>query len=111
MEKDNVLSSVSNAIKILRSFKMEHPQKGVRELAAELGIGKSSVQRILVTLASKGLVRKNSETNKYELGLSVLELSSIVLAHLDLHAEALPVITKLANTLKETSHLAILDNL
>ncbi|MGJ7913052.1 IclR family transcriptional regulator [Neobacillus sp. LXY-1] len=111
MEKEHVLSSVNNAIKILRSFKMENPQKGVRELAAELGLGKSSVQRILATLAKEGLVRKNSETNKYELGLSVLELSSIVLGHIDLHKEALPIITKLANTFKETSHLAILDNL
>lgn len=111
MEKENVLSSVSNAIKILRSFKMEQPQKGVRELAAELGLGKSSVQRILATLAKEGLVRKNSETNKYELGLSVLELSSIVLGHIDLHTEALPIITKIANTFKETSHLAVLDNL
>ncbi|WP_066307918.1 IclR family transcriptional regulator [Bacillus sp. FJAT-29814] len=111
MEKENALSSVSNAIKILRSFKMEQPQKGVRELAAELGLGKSSVQRILATLAKEGLVRKNSETNKYELGLSVLELSSIVLGHIDLHTEALPIITKIANTFKETSHLAILDNL
>lgn len=111
MEKENVLSSVSNAIKILRSFKMEHPQKGVRELAAELGLGKSSVHRILATLAKEGLVRKNNETNKYELGLSVLELSSIVLGHIDLHTEALPIITKLANTFRETSHLAVLDNL
>lgn len=111
MEQVNFLSSVSNAIKILRSFKMDQPQKGVRELAAELGLGKSSVQRILATLANEGLVRKNNETNKYELGLSVLELSSIVLGHIDLHTEALPVITKLANTFNETSHLAILDNL
>jgi IclR family transcriptional regulator, KDG regulon repressor len=110
MEQGNLLSSVSNAIKILRSFKMEQPQKGVRELAAELGIGKSSVQRILATLASEGLVRKNDETNKYQLGISVLELSSIVLGHIDLHNEALPVITKMANTFKETSHLSIMDN-
>ena len=53
---------------------MDHPQKGVRELAAELGLGKSSVQRILATLASEGLVQKNTDTNKYELGLSVVEL-------------------------------------
>ncbi|WP_413299769.1 IclR family transcriptional regulator [Bacillus sp. 1P10SD] len=110
MEQENLLSSVSNAIKILRAFKMDRPQKGVRELAGELGIGKSSVQRILATLASEGLVRKNEESNKYELGLSVLELSSIVLGHIDLHNEALPIITKVANTFKETSHIAILDN-
>src|SRR5690606_12268721 len=81
------------------------------ELARELDIGKSSVQRILTTLAANGFVRKNEETNKYELGISVLQLSSIFLEQIDLHQEALPIVTKLAHTHNETSHLAILENL
>lgn len=109
--QENVLSSVKNAIRILRSFKMDDPQKGVRELAVELGISKSSVQRILTTLATEGFVRKNEETNKYELGLSVLELSSIFLGHIDLHTEAMPIIHQLAEKCSETVHLAVLENL
>ncbi|ULT54923.1 IclR family transcriptional regulator [Neobacillus drentensis] len=108
-EQDKLLSSVKSAIKILRAFKMDQPQKGVRELANELGLGKSSVQRILTTLASEGLVQKNKETNKYELGLSVVELSSIVLGNIDLHRESRPILTDLANKYGETAHLAILD--
>jgi IclR family transcriptional regulator, KDG regulon repressor len=110
IEQTNLLSSVRNALKILRSFKMEEPQKGVRELANELGLGKSSVQRILATLASEGFVKKNKETNKYELGVSVLELSSIVLGHLDLHNEALPIIKNLVEKWNETSHLSVLED-
>ncbi|MBY0149487.1 IclR family transcriptional regulator [Neobacillus niacini] len=108
-EQEKLLSSVKNAIKILRAFKMDQPQKGVRELANELGLGKSSVQRILATLASEGLVKKNKETNKFELGLSVVELSSIVLGNIDLHTESRPILTDLANKCGETAHLAILD--
>ncbi len=110
-EQDNLLSSVKNTLRILRSFSMEQPQRGVRELADELGISKSSVQRILVTLASEGFVKKNNETNKYELGVSVLQLSSIVLGHLDLHNEALPIIKNLVEKCKETSHIAVLEDL
>ncbi|MDQ0218019.1 IclR family transcriptional regulator [Peribacillus cavernae] len=110
-EQENLLSSVNNALKVLRSFKMEQPQKGVRELADELGLGKSSVQRILATLAADGFVKKNKETNKYELGVSVLELSSIVLGHLDLHNEALPIIKSLVEKWTETSHLSVLEDL
>lgn len=110
-EQENVLSSVRNALKVLSSFKMEQPQKGVRELAEELGLGKSSVQRILATLASEGFVKKNKETNKYELGVSVLELSSIVLGHLDLHNESLPIIKSLVEKWNETSHLSVLEDL
>ena len=110
-ESAKLLSSVSNAIIILKAFSMVEPQKGVRQLATELGLGKSSVQRILATLLHHGFVRKNEETNKYELGISVLELSSIFLGHIDLHHEALPIVTKLAHTYNETAHLAILDKL
>ncbi|MGJ9459824.1 IclR family transcriptional regulator [Oceanobacillus sp. CF4.6] len=111
LESKKLLSSVNNSMRVLRAFTMDQPQKGVRELAKELGIGKSSVQRILTTLAANGFVRKNEETNKYELGISVLELSSIFLEHIDLHHEAFPIVTKLAHTHKETSHLAILSNM
>ncbi|WP_087974908.1 IclR family transcriptional regulator [Oceanobacillus rekensis] len=111
LESKKLLSSVNNSMRVLRAFTMDQPQKGVRELAKELDIGKSSVQRILTTLAANDFVRKNEETNKYELGISVLELSSIFLEHIDLHHEAFPIVTKLAHTHKETSHLAILDKL
>lgn len=90
---------------------MEEPQKGVRELAAELNISKSSVQRILITLASEGFIKKNEETRKYELGVSSLELSSIILANMELHTESLPAIENLAKRSQLTSHLAILENL
>ncbi|WP_078429333.1 IclR family transcriptional regulator [Alkalihalobacterium alkalinitrilicum] len=106
-ENTNHLSSVKNTLKILRAFEMGKPQKGVRELASELNMGKSSVQRILATLASEGFVRKNEETNKYELGVSVLELSSIVLGNLDIYTEAQSIIKSLAEKSKETSHIAI----
>jgi IclR family transcriptional regulator, KDG regulon repressor len=68
IEQENLLSSVRNTLKILRSFKMEKPQKGVRELADELGLGKSSVQRILATLASEGFVKKMKKQKNMNLG-------------------------------------------
>lgn len=110
-DSNKLLSSVSSALLILKAFTMDEPQKGVRQLASELGISKSSVQRSLSTLHQYGFVRKNEETNKYELGLSVLELSSIFLNKIDLHKEAMPILMKLANTHRETAHLAILDHL
>ncbi len=110
-DSTKLLSSVNNALLILKSFTMDDPQKGVRQLANELRVSKSSVQRSLSTLLQHGFVRKNEETNKYELGLSVLELSSIFLNQIDLHKVAMPLLIKLANTHRETAHLAILDNL
>ncbi|WP_170140708.1 IclR family transcriptional regulator [Oceanobacillus arenosus] len=111
MAETELLSSLSNALRILEAFKIDDPQKGVREIAQELEIPKSTVHRILHTLSHYGYVRKDHETNKYELGLSILELNTIFLTNLDLHTEALPIVEKLAETYRETSHLAVLDHL
>ena len=88
-EKNNELSSVKNALRVLRSFTMDNNQRGVLELSKELEISKSSVHRILQTLASEGFVKKAKQSSKYELGISVVELNSIYLKHLDIYEESL----------------------
>ncbi|HZG70865.1 MAG TPA: helix-turn-helix domain-containing protein, partial [Chondromyces sp.] len=75
---DYLLSSVKNALRLLRSFSMEEPEKKVTELASSLGLGKSTVSRLLATLASEGFVIKDPATQKYRLGLSILHLNTIV---------------------------------
>ena len=105
------LSSVKNALTILKSFSMAEPKKKVGKLALELGLSKSTVSRILSTLASEGFVEKNPKDNSYQLGLSVLTLGGIVTSHLDVHKEAAPVLNQVVNRTGETAHLAILDGL
>lgn len=113
MKKKNpqVLSSVSNALRILKSFSTFEPTKKVSELSEELGLAKSTVSRLLSTLASEGFVIKEEKTREYRLGLSVLTLGGIVTNNLEIHKEATPVLNKLVNDTGETAHLSILDNL
>lgn len=106
----NELSSVKNALKILRSFTMEQPKKGVLDISRELNISKSSVHRILQTLASEGFVKKSNDCSKYELGISVIELNSIYLRHLDLYEESYENLMSLSQKTGETCHLAILKD-
>lgn len=108
--KNSELSSVKNALRILRSFTMENNQKGVLEISRELGISKSSVHRILQTLATEGFVKKARGSSKYELGLSVVELNSIYLHHLDIYEESHNSLIELTKKTGETSHLAVLEN-
>lgn len=103
------LSSVKNALLILKSFSMGEPKKKVSKLAIELGLSKSTVSRILSTLASEGFVVKNPKDGSYQLGLAVLTLGGIVTSHLDVHQEAAPVLNQVVNRTGETAHLAILD--
>lgn len=109
-ETNNELSSVKNALRVLRSFTMDHNQRGVLELSKELGISKSSVHRILHTLASEGFVQKTNHSAKYELGISVVELNSIYLRNLDIYEESLNSLNVLTKKTGEPSHLAILEN-
>lgn len=106
---DYLLSSVKNALRILRSFSMDEPEKKISNLAESLGISKSAVSRLMSTLASEGFVKKDPETQQYRLGVSVLALSSIVTSHMEIHKEALPVLHQLVEETKETAHIAILE--
>jgi DNA-binding IclR family transcriptional regulator len=106
---DYLLSSVKNALRILNSFSLNEPEKKVTDLAKTLGLGKSTISRLLATLASEGFVTKDQETQKYRLGLSILNLNTIVTANLEVGRESLTILQKLVDDIQETSHIAVLD--
>ena len=105
-----LLGSVKNALRILNSFTMEEPEKRVSDLAQELGLGKSTVSRLLGTLASEGYVQKDPETLKYRLGLRILTLYSIIVSKLEVSRESRPVLRRLVNETGESAHVAILED-
>lgn len=107
--QDYLLSSVKNALRLLRSFSIDEPEKKVTELAASLGLGKSTVSRLLATLASEGFVIKDPETQKYRLGLSILNLNTIATSNLEINRESQPVLQRLVHEIGETTHIAVLE--
>jgi IclR family transcriptional regulator, KDG regulon repressor len=107
---DYLLSSVKNSLRILNSFTIEEPEKRVIDLANELQLGKSTISRLLSTLASEGFVTKDSETQKYRLGLRILTLNSIVTSNLEINREARPILRNLVNETGEAAHIAVLEN-
>ncbi|WP_134704186.1 IclR family transcriptional regulator [Ammoniphilus sp. YIM 78166] len=106
---DYILSSVVNALRILRSFSAEEPEKGIRELSKSLGIGKSTVQRLMHTMAIEGFVTKVPESQKYRLGTCFLSLGTIITTNLELHREALPFMKVLVDRFSESTHIGVLD--
>jgi IclR family transcriptional regulator, KDG regulon repressor len=110
-QEDSHLSSVKNALRILKSFTMDEPEKKISDLAATLGLNKSTVSRTMTTLASEGFVFKDPESKKYRLGLSILSLSGIVNSNMDIYRESQPVLNKLVEHIGETAHISVLDNL
>jgi DNA-binding IclR family transcriptional regulator len=103
------LSSVRNAARLLKVFLSREEELGVSELARRLGLGKSTVHRLLTTLAAEGLIERDPRTGGYRLGLVVFELGEAVRVHLDLHAAAGPVLASLRAETGESSQVGVLD--
>lgn len=110
-QEDQYLSSVKNALRILKSFSLDEPEKKITDLSSSLGLNKSTVSRTMATLASEGFVYKDPESKKYRLGFSILELSGIVNSSIDVYRESQPILMKLVDSIGETAHISVLDNL
>jgi DNA-binding IclR family transcriptional regulator len=84
-------------------------EAGVTELAAELGVHKSTAFRLATTLESRRLVEQASERGKYRLGVGILRLAGATTARLDIVQEARPVCRALAAETGETVNIAVLS--
>jgi IclR family KDG regulon transcriptional repressor len=102
------LSTVSKALQVLQAFSYEHPVMGVSELSRKLNMGKSSVHRVLCTLAEQGFVAKTDD-DRYRLGLKLHELGQLVVSSLELRQVAHGPLERLRNECGETVHIAVLE--
>ncbi|WP_406233168.1 IclR family transcriptional regulator [Nocardia sp. NBC_01009] len=84
-------------------------QAGVTEIAAELGVHKSTVSRLVAVLESRGYVEQLSERGKYRLGFSIVRLAGSTSAQVDLVGQSQGACNELAITSGETTNLAVLD--
>jgi len=103
------LSTVRNAARLLKVFRSREADLGVSELARRLGLGKSTVHRMLTTLAAEGLIEQNPRTGGYRLGIVMFELGQAVRVHMDLHAAVAPVLAELRAQTGESSQVGVLD--
>ena len=81
---------------------------GVTEIAAELGVHKSTAFRLVSTLEAHRLVEQAGDRGRYSLGVGLLRLAGATTARLDLVQEARPVCRQLAADTGETVNLTVL---
>ncbi|MCW2689785.1 MAG: IclR family transcriptional regulator [Mycobacterium sp.] len=84
-------------------------QAGVTEIAAELGVHKSTVSRLIGVLESRGYVEQLSDRGKYRLGFAIARLARSTSAQLDLVKQSQGACDALAADVRETTNLAVLD--
>src|SRR5215471_2770098 len=103
------LSSVATAIRLLKAFSEDEVEIGISALARRLGLAKSTVHRLAVTLVSEGLLEQNGENGRYQLGIALFRLGALVRRRMNVSNEARPYLYDLREKINESVHLAILD--
>lgn len=106
-EPSGGVQSVDRAVSVLEILAREG-SAGVSDVAAEIGVHKSTAFRLLAALEERDLVEQNTERGKYQLGFGVLRLASAIPARLDIVRQAQPVLDELAQSFDETINLAVL---
>ncbi|MDO5516104.1 MAG: IclR family transcriptional regulator [Clostridium sp.] len=99
---------IDRVFDILELLVLEGKGLGVTEIAKRLELSKSTVHRILNGIANRGYLEK-SEDGIYSLGIQFVELASRRLNNVELVTEARPYLSELTSIVKQSSHLAILD--
>lgn len=103
----NRLSSVATAVRLLKAFSEEEDELGVSVLAQRLGVAKSTVHRLAVTLVSEGLLEQDRKTDRYRLGIGLFGLGTLVRRRMNLSNEARPYLFDLRARTGETILLGI----
>jgi DNA-binding IclR family transcriptional regulator len=84
-----MIQSVDRAIRILKALSAGPGRLGVSELSDRLGLAKGTVHGLLKTLHEHGLVEQHADSDKYQLGPQLLQLSSRYLDLSELRARSL----------------------
>ncbi len=102
------VQSVDRAVSILELL-AGRGELGITELAARLGVHKSTAFRLASALERRGLVEQTRERGGYRLGFGLLRLAGAMSGQIELNQQGRPVCRRLADEVGETVNLAVLD--
>lgn len=100
------LQSVDRALQVMELL-AAWGSGGVTELAAEIGVHKSTVFRLLGALEARDLVEQTADRGKYRLGFGIVRLARRVNVHLEITEQARTVTEKLAHRVGESINVAV----
>jgi len=100
---------VQRAVRLIRHVAEGNPVLNMSETAKALKINRTTLLRLLHTLEIEGFVERRPGGAGFQVGLSLLELAARALFSQDLVQVAVPVLTRLAETLRLSAHLGVLD--
>ena len=100
---------LDRSLAILNALAASREDASLAEIAGKVGIHKSTVHRIVMTLERERIIEKHPETGHYRLGLRLFELGSIAVARFDIRDRGRAHLEKLVYDTEETGHLCVMD--
>lgn len=103
------IQSVVKASQVLGSFTVDRPELGVAELSRILGMNKTVVQKLVLTLLDQRLLQQDLVSRKYRLGPRIAEIAGTFLAGNPLASEGSRCVQELALETGFSTGLGVLD--
>lgn len=109
MAEKNV-QTLERSLDILEALAQANEPLGVTEIGNRISLHKSTVHRILQTLCYRGYVEKERESERYRIGVKIVELGMRFLNNLEIRKVAAPYLAELAKALDEVVNLVLPDD-
>lgn len=111
MENQPSVQSLERAFDLIEHLSRSSDGMLLMELSAASGLHKSTVHRLLSSLAAMGYVKKDESTNRYRLTLKLFELAGRVVDNLDVLEISKPYLEHLRNATQEAIHLVVREGI
>jgi IclR family transcriptional regulator, KDG regulon repressor len=106
---NNLVQTIERASQILDILGQSPQGISIRELSTKIKLPKGTTHRLLSSLSYFGYVKQDLKTRNYFLGFKLVELGNLLLNQLDLRKEAEPFLRDLAERIRETIHMVVMD--
>jgi DNA-binding IclR family transcriptional regulator len=103
------IRAVERALDVLQCFTSQTPELTMSQISDRIGINKSTVHRLLLTLERNRFVERDLSTGMYRPGLRLLQIASLAMEQNSLRRIASPFLHGLCSEYRENVNLALLD--
>lgn len=109
--RSDTVSALERGISVLRCFSHERPVLGYVEIARITGIPRPTVNRLVATLLSTGMLKADPLSDRFTLGPALVSLAQVFLSSLDVRAVARPPMQAMAEEVAGAVYLAVRDGM
>ncbi|GAB6153080.1 IclR family transcriptional regulator [Desulfosporosinus burensis] len=106
---EKYVQTLERSLDVLEVLAQAEEPLGVTEIGSRISLHKSTVHRILQTLCHRGYVDRKKDTERYQLGIKIVELGIRFFNDLEIRKVAAPILSDLVKVLDEVVHLVLPD--